>query len=149
VVHNPVLLYDDGRAHLQEFFDYWRHRFDAKFVGQASIAAAIGEEYRDFGETARLPMEISAVAKIRIRSAAAHASQPPQPSHAAIKGIPSDKHLGDGDEIVEEDISFNEFKTLNTTQTPVGNTNQPFTTTCFLFYQAIAKSITTERASAR
>jgi hypothetical protein len=74
-----------------------------------------------------------------------HHSHPMKP----IKGTLSDKHLGDSDEIVEEDISFNGFKALSTTQTPVGNTNQPFTTTCFLFYQAIAKSITTERASAR
>jgi hypothetical protein len=48
-------------------------------VSEARIAATVGEEHCDFGETARLPVQLSPVAEIRIRIAAPHAAQPPVP----------------------------------------------------------------------
>jgi hypothetical protein len=49
-------------------------------MSELSIAATIGEEHGDFGETTRLPMQLSPVAKIRIRTAAPHTAEPPVPA---------------------------------------------------------------------
>jgi hypothetical protein len=48
-------------------------------MSEARIAAAVGEEHCDFGEAARLPVQLSPVAEIRIRRAAPHAAEPPEP----------------------------------------------------------------------
>jgi hypothetical protein len=52
-------------------------------MSEAGIAATVGEEHCDFGETARLPVRLSPVAKIRIRRAASHAAEPPEPPSRA------------------------------------------------------------------
>jgi hypothetical protein len=73
------MLFDDLRARLEKFFRNGRYLFDSQFLSEARIAAAIGEEYCDFGEAARLPVQLSPVAEIRIRKAAPHAAEPPEP----------------------------------------------------------------------
>src|SRR6266404_1751997 len=70
---------DDLRARFEKFFCNGRQLFDPQFMSQARIAATVGKEHRDFGETARLPVRPSPVAEIRIRSASPHATEPPVP----------------------------------------------------------------------
>src|SRR5207249_11974822 len=70
---------DDLRARFEKFFCNGRQPFDPQFMSQARIAATVGKEHRDFGETARLPVQLSPVAEIRIRSAAPYAAEPPEP----------------------------------------------------------------------
>lgn len=79
MVDDSVMLSDNLRARLKKFFRNGRQPFDPQFVSEASIAATVGEEHCDFGETARLPVQLSPVAEIRIRSAAPHAAEPPEP----------------------------------------------------------------------
>jgi hypothetical protein len=79
MVDDPVMLSDDLCARLEKFCCDGRHLFDPQFLSEASIAATVGEEHCDFGETARLPVQLSPVAEIRIRSAAPHAAEPPEP----------------------------------------------------------------------
>jgi hypothetical protein len=74
-----VMLSNDLRAGLEKFFSNGRQLFDPQFVSEARIAATIGEEHCDFGEAARLPVQLSPVAEIRIRRAAPHAAEPPEP----------------------------------------------------------------------
>src|SRR6266545_5307300 len=77
------MLPDDLRARLEKFFRDRRHLFDPQFLSEARIAAAVGEEHCDFGEAARLPVQLSPVAEIRIRRAAPHAAEPPEPTCGA------------------------------------------------------------------
>src|ERR671918_2071989 len=79
MVDDPVMLSDDLCARLEKFFGNGRQLFDTQFVSEARIAATVGEEHCDFRETARLPVQLSPVAKIRIRKAAAHSAEPPVP----------------------------------------------------------------------
>jgi hypothetical protein len=83
MVDDAMVLCDDRGTRLEKFFRYRRQLLDPKLVREASIAAAVGEEYRYFGETARLPVQPSPVAKIRIGSAAPHAAKPPEPTRGA------------------------------------------------------------------
>src|SRR5213594_976465 len=79
------MLSDDLRARLEKFFRNRRYLFDPQFLSEARIAAAVGEEHCDFGEAARLPVQLSPVAEIRIRSAAPHTAEPPEPPCGAGK----------------------------------------------------------------
>ena len=56
--------------------------------------AATGEEHCDFGETARLPVQLSPVAEIRIRSAAPYAAEPPEPPCGAGEWHPIRQTVG-------------------------------------------------------
>src|SRR5919106_6004553 len=85
MVDDPVMLSDDLCARLEKFFGNGRQLFDTQFVSEARIAATVGEEHCDFGETARLPVKLSPVAEIRIRRAAPHAAEPPEPTCGAGK----------------------------------------------------------------
>ena len=79
MVDDPVMLSDDLRARLEKFFRNGRQFFYTEFVSKARIASTVGKEHCDFGETARLPVQLSPVAEIRIRRAAPHAAEPPEP----------------------------------------------------------------------
>lgn len=79
MIDDPVMLSDDLRASLEKFSCNGRQFFDPQFLSEARIAAAVGEEHCSFGETARLPVQLSPVAEIRIRIAAPHAAEPPVP----------------------------------------------------------------------
>jgi hypothetical protein len=83
MVDDPVMLSDDFRARLEKFFRNRRQLFDPQFMREASIAATVGEEHCDFGETTRLPVQLSPVAEVRIRSAAPHAPEPAEPACGA------------------------------------------------------------------
>jgi hypothetical protein len=48
------MLSDDSGAVLEKFLRNGRQFFDPQFMSKAAVAATIGEEHRDFGETARL-----------------------------------------------------------------------------------------------
>src|SRR5918999_6085918 len=85
MVDDPVMLCDDPRARLEKFFRDGCQLFDPQFMSEASIAETVGEEDCDFGETARLPVQFSPVAEIRIRRAASHAAEPPEPARGAGK----------------------------------------------------------------
>ena len=79
MIDDSVMFSDDLRASLEKFFRNRRQLFDPQLMRQPSVAAAVGEQHCDFGETARLPVQLSPVAEIRIRRAAPHAAHPPQP----------------------------------------------------------------------
>ena len=97
MVDDSVVLPDDLRARLEKFFRNGCQLFDPEFMSQPRVAAAIGEEHCDFGETARLPVELSPVAEIRIRSAAPYTTEPPVPTCGAgerntVREGPGRKH---------------------------------------------------------
>src|SRR5439155_25208380 len=94
LVDDPGLLSDDLRARRETFFCDGRHLFDPQLVSEASIATAVGEEHCDFRETARLPVQLSPVAEIRIRSAAPHAAEPPEPPCGAGEWHPIRQTVG-------------------------------------------------------
>jgi hypothetical protein len=89
------MLSDDSGAVLEKFLRNGRQFFDPQFMSKAAVAATIGEEHRDFGETARLPMQLSAIAEIRIRIAAPHAGSHQYQPKGPANGIPSARHWGD------------------------------------------------------
>src|SRR5438093_4515663 len=88
------MLPDDLRARLEKFFRNRRYLFDPQFLSEARIAAAVGEEHCDFGEAARLPVQLSPVAEIRIRSAAPYAAEPPEPPCGAGECHPIRQTVG-------------------------------------------------------
>ena len=83
MVDDPVMFSDNLRARLEKFFRDRRQLFDPQFMSEARIAATVGEEHGDFGETARLPVQLSSVTEIRVRRATAHAAEPPEPPRGA------------------------------------------------------------------
>jgi hypothetical protein len=83
MVDDPVVLCDDRGTGPEKIFSDWRQLLDPKLAREASISAAVGKEYRYFGETARLPVQISPVAKIWIGIAASNPAKPPHPSPKA------------------------------------------------------------------
>ena len=94
LVDDPVMISDDLRARLKKLFRNGRQPFDPQFMSKSSITATVGEEHCDFGETARLPVQLSPVAEIRIRSAAPYAAEPPEPPCGAGEWHPIRQTVG-------------------------------------------------------
>ena len=83
MIDDAVVLHYDVGAAPEEFGDQRSDFLRSPLMNQRRKAPHVGEEYSDFGEVARLPVDVSNVAQIRIRFASVYFQDAPDPSPEA------------------------------------------------------------------